>query len=45
MNGSPSGLKKERVCDRMALDGNRKIQSADDFVRYDLPTGGRSRRR
>ena len=40
MNGSPSGLKKERVCDRMALDGNRKIQSADDFVRYDLPTGG-----
>lgn len=45
MNGSPYDLKKERVCDRMALDGDRKKQSADGFVRYDLPTGGRSRRR
>jgi len=41
MNGSSEGLKKERVCDRMALDGNRKIQKADSFGRYDLPTGGR----
>jgi hypothetical protein len=41
MNGSPYDLKKERVCDRMALDGDRKKQSADGFVRYDLPTGGR----
>ena len=41
MNGSPCGLKKDRVCDRMALDGDRKKQSADGFVRYDLPTGGR----
>ncbi len=39
MNGSPCGLKKELVCDKMIPDGNRGIQPADGFVWYDLPAG------
>ncbi len=40
MNGSPCGLKKELVCDKMIPDGNRGIQPADGFVWYDLPAEG-----
>ena len=41
MNGSSFCLKNKSFCDKMMSDGNRRIQPAKGFVRYDLPVGGR----
>jgi hypothetical protein len=40
MDGTSFCLKNKPACDKMVLDGNRRIQPAEGFIRYDLPTGG-----